>query len=227
MTMKDAAGKAAYDKSLRPVPKPGQLGDWAAILVLALSACLWAMWPKWTPQRDGTPPLPEPSCAYGVLSPDSTAGKVLTRFSDYGEGLSPAKPDRIHSLIPELQTPPPSPPVAAALPPPEYDGRVAPAGEFIPPVPAFPYATDNAATGLVVIVSKRLQDCGFAFVPPSVTNPAPFSFSATLSFGQEGWPESIIIDDQAGPAETIGAWRAALLDARATNACGTVEVSSH
>ena len=225
--MKDAVGKAAYDKSLRPVPKPGQLGDWAAVLVLALSACLWAMWPKWTPQRDDTPPLPEPSCAYGVLSPDSTAGKVLARFSDLGDGVSSAKPDRFPPLIPELQTPPPSPPPPAALPPPAYDGHGAPADGFIPPGPAFPYATGNApATGLVIVVSRQLRDCGFAFNPPQLTNQAPFSFSATLSFGKEGWPESILIDDQMGPADIIMAWRAALLDARATNTCGTVEVSN-
>ncbi len=226
MTMKAAEGKAAYDKSLRPVPKPGQLGDWAAILVLVLSACLWAMWPKWTPQRDGAPPLPEPSCAYGLLSPESTAGRVLSRFADSGDGASTPKHDRFPSLIPELQTPPPEPQRMAALPPPAYGGGGAPAVAFIPPGPAFPYATDNASpTGLVVVASKPLLDCGFAFTPPVLTNPAPFSFSATLSFGSEGWPSSLIIDDSAGPAETIRAWRNALLDARATNACGTVEVS--
>lgn len=234
MTMKPSKEKPSYDKSLRPVRQPGQLGDWASLLAVALSIGLWMLWPSAPAQMQEYPQLPEPTCAYGVLSPNSSAGNVLARFSD---GPAGEDTDNVFARLPVADTPPippPSPATAPELPPPAYadsaQGMLLPAE--LPPAPAFPFKRSiPTQTGLVVQVSESLRNAGFAFDPPTTTSTnAPFFASASLVFNGDGLVESILIDGFA-PAEAtsdMARWEAALLLSHATpNATGSVKISLH
>ena len=103
MTMKPRKEKPSYDKSLRPVRQPRQLGDWASLLAIALFIGLWMLWPSAPAQIQEYPPLPEPTCAYGVLSPNSSAGNVLARFND---GPAGEDADTPFARLPVADTPP-------------------------------------------------------------------------------------------------------------------------
>ncbi len=239
--------KAPYDKSLRPAPKPWQFGDWAGIAVLSLAIGLWFLWP-------GTPPTPAASqsdreftCRYGVLSPNSTAGDVLARFSGRTDEISSAMGP--FARIPTI----PAPPIPAAAPaqaaetaPPPYpaEARNFPKIEFSPPPPPFPYTLHVAgATGIVVKVSDSLRNAGFSFAPPHSANmisfalsanqelapdpegDAPFALSATLAFNADGMVETLLIDGFTGPDDILRDWRTALQFARSSKATGTIEVT--
>ena len=229
MTMKPRGEKPSYDKSLRPVRQPGQLGDWAAILVLALSVGLWMLWPSAPAQMQEYPLLPGPTCAYGTLSPSSSAGNVLARF---GAGPAGEDADNVFARLPVAATPP-IPPVApapaAVVAPPAYeaDARGNMQRAELPPSPDFPFSPPmSAMTGLVVQVSKALRDADFTFNPPATSNNAPVSLSASLSFDGEGRVELLIIDDYSPKDAAIHLWRHALGIARTTtNATGTVDIS--
>ena len=231
MTMKPRKEKPFYDKSLRPVRQPGQLGDWASLLAVALSIGLWMLWPSAPAQIQEYPQLPEPTCAYGVLSPNSSAGNVLARFND---GPAGEDSDNVFARLPVADTPPvppPSPAIAPELPPPEYadsaKGMQFPAE--LPPAPAFPFKRSiSAQTGLVVQVSESLRDAGFAFDPPSISNAAPFTLSADIVFNGGGLAESVLINDfdSADASKDIARWEAALLLSRAvSNATGKISLS--
>ena len=232
MTMKSRNGKPAYDKSLRPVRQPGQMGDWAALIVVALSVGLWMLWPSAPVQIEEFPQLPEPTCAYGKLSPNSSAGNVLARFND-GPGGDDA--DNAFARMPVAATPSipvPLPTPAAKLPPPVYDdAHEQPLSAELPPVPAFPFKRPVAVqTGLVVQVSESLRDAGFAFDPPATSNATPFSVSATLVFNGDGLVESILINSftSSGAKSDMARWEAALLLSHAaTNAIGHVVITQH
>ena len=230
MTMKPRKEKPSYDKSLRPVRQPGQLGDWASLLAVALSIGLWMLWPSAPAQIQEYPQLPEPTCAYGVLSPNSSAGNVLARFND---GPAGEDSDNAFARLPVATTPPlsaPSPaPAAKLLPPACADAHEPPPQAELPPAPAFPFKRPvMTQTGLVVQVSESLQKAGFAFDPPATSNCTPFSVSANLVFNGNGLVESILINswDSAGANPDVARWEAALLLSRAvSNATGTVSIS--
>ena len=224
-------GRNRYDKSLRPARQPGQLGDWASILAVALFIGLWTLWPSAPAQIREYPEFPDSTCAYGVLSPNSSAGNVLARFSDrpVGEDV-----DNVFARLPVADTPPippPSPATSPELPPPAYadfqqDMRF-PAE--LPPAPAFPFKRSiSTQTGLVVQVSESLKNAGFAFDPPATSNCTPFSVSASLVFNGNGLVESILINswDSAGANPDVARWEAALLLSHAvSNATGSVSIS--
>ena len=231
MTMKSRKEKPSYDKSLRPVRQPGQLGDWASLLAVALSIGLWMLWPSAPAQMREYPQLPESTCAYGVLSPNSSAGNVLVRFND---GPAGEDSDNVFARLPVADTPPvppPSPATSPELPPPTY-AESAQSMQFpaeLPPAPAFPFKRSiSAQTGLVVQVSESLRDAGFAFDPPATSNCTPFSVSANLVFNGNGLVESILINswDSAGANPDVARWESALLLSRAvSNATGTISIS--
>ena len=226
MTMKARNEKPSYDKSLRPVRTPGQLGDWATVATLALTAGLWFLWPSAPSRRAADWQIPEPSCAYGVLSSSSSAGYVLDHFAQAAPGEDVATFARLPAIDPP---PTPSLPSAtSAVPPPAYPegDRRLPSAPLLDPSPPFPFRTDvPVQTGLVVTVSAALRSAGFAFEPPSTSTNMVFSLSASLSFAPDGALSSLLIDRYSGPALLLPAWRTALQFARAaTNAVGTVEV---
>ena len=230
MTMKPRKEKPSYDKSLRPVRQPGQLGDWASLLAIALFIGLWMLWPSAPAQIQEYPPLPEPTCAYGVLSPNSSAGNVLARFND---GPAGEDADNPFARLPVANTPPipaPESAPAAELPPPAYAANDLPHAVELPPAPSFPFKQSIPAhKGLVVQVSESLQNAGFAFDPPTTTsNNAPFSVSASLVFNGDGLVESILINGFT-PAEAtsdMARWDAALLLSHAAaNATGSVKIT--
>lgn len=227
--MKPRGEKPSYDKALRPVRQPGQLGDWAAFLVLALAVGLWMLWPSAPAQMQEYPILPEPTCTYGVLSPNSSAGNVLARFSD---GPAGDDADNVFARLPIADTPPVPPAVPApahVVPPPAYeeDACVNAHRAELPPAPNFPFSRPIAAmTGLVVQVSETLRDAGFTFNPPATSNNSPFSLSASLSFDNEGRVELLIIDDFSAKDADIHFWRYALgISRTTTNATGTVIIT--
>ena len=230
MTMKSRNGKTAYDKSLRPVRQPGQMGDWAALIAVALSVGLWMLWPAAPTQIQEFPQLPEPTCTYGKLSPNSSAGNVLARFTDgpAGEGA-----DNAFARLPVAATPPipaPSPASAANPPPPTYaDAHDPPLPAELPPAPAFPFKRPlRTQTGVVVKVSESLRNAGFAFDPPAASNNTPFSVSASLVFNGDGLVESILINSFAssGANSDMARWKAALLLSHASpNATGSVVIT--
>ncbi len=232
MTMKSRNAKPSYDKSLRPVRQPGQMGDWAALIAVALSVGLWMLWPSAPAQIREFPQLPEPMCAYGKLSPNSSAGNVLARFND---GSAGDDADNAFARLPVATTPPipaPSPAPAANPPPPTYaDAHEPPPQAELPPAPAFPFKRPVAMqTGLVVRVSESLRNAGFAFDPPATSNATPFSVSANLVFNGYGLVESILINsfDSAGANSDMARWEAALLLSHATpNATGSVVITQH
>ncbi len=225
--MKPANEKVPYDKSLRPVRTPGQLGDWATVAVLLLAACLWFLWPVVPPQRHKNWQIPEPVCAYGTLSPSSSAGDVLGRFtSPVGNSRDPG----LFARLPSVEVPPipePAAPHFSSLPPPAYSDRRFPQSSFLVPPPPFPYRTfPTAPTGLVINVSSSLGAAGFAFAPPKTDNGTPFALRAFLSFGPQGDVESLLIDAFSGPDSLLLPWRTSLQLARSvTNAMGTVEIT--
>ncbi len=226
MTMKARREKPSYDKSLRPVRTPGQLGDWATVATLALAAGLWFLWPSAPPRRADGRQIPEPSCAYGVLSSSSSAGYVLDHFAQ----AAPGEDGAAFARLPVID-PPPTPslrPAASAVPPPAYpdEDRRFPAAPLLDPPPPFPFRTDiPVQTGLVVSVSAPLRAAGFAFERPAVSNETVFSLSASLSFAPDGALSALLIDRYSGPPALLPVWRSALQFARAaTNAVGTVEV---
>ena len=231
MTMNSRNGKPSYDKSLRPVRQPGQMGDWAALIAVALSAGLWMLWPSAPAKIQEYPQLPEPSCAYGTLSPNSSAGNVLARFADNPAGEDA---DNAFARLPSVaapETPAPSPAPAAALPPPSYaaDAHEPPLPTELPPAPDFPFKRPlMTRTGLVVKVSDSLRDAGFAFDPPATSNATPFSVSASLVFNGDGLVESIFINgfQPKDATSDIARWESALLLSHAaTNAFGTVTIT--
>ena len=231
MTMKSRNGKTSYDKSLRPVRQPGQMGDWAAIIAVALSVGLWMLWPSAPAQIQEFPQLPEPTCAYGKLSPNSSAGNVLARFTD---GPAGEDADNVFARLPVAGTPPippPSPAQAAALPPPAYaaDTHEPRQPMELSPVPAFPFKRPlMPQTGLLVQVSDSLRNAGFSFDPPSTSNATPFSVSASLVFNGDGLVESILINgfDPADATADMARWEAALLLSHASpNATGSVMIT--
>jgi len=228
MTMKPRKEKPTYDKSLRPVRQPGQMGDWAALLAVALSVGLWMLWPSAPAIIQEYPQLPEPSCAYGVLSQNSSAGNVLARFADSPAGEDA---DNVFARLPIADTPPiPAPESAPGveLPPPSYAANDLPLAVELPPPPAFPFMRFLPAhTGLVVQVSDSLRKAGFAFDPPTTTsNNAPLSLSASLSFDDKGHVELLIIDDYSTKDAAIHLWRHALgISRTTTNAVGTVNIT--
>ena len=216
-----------YDKSLRPVRQPGQLGDWAAIVVLALSVGLWMLWPSAPDGIREFPVLPEPACAYGLISPSSFAGNVLARF---GDGPAGEDSGNMFARLPAADTPPIPPPASeppAELPPPSYAANDLPRTLELPPPPAFPFRRlPPTHTGLVVQVSEQLRDAGFAFEPPATGGDSPFSLSASLSFDHEGCVEFLVVDDFSGKDTALPLWRYALgISRTATNATGTVAIS--
>ena len=230
MTMKSRSGKPSYDTSLRPVRQPGQMGDWAALIAVALSVGLWMLWPSAPAQIQEFPQLPEPTCAYGKLSPNSSAGNVLARFND---APASADADNAFARLPAAATPPipaPSPVPAANPPPPAYaDAHEPPLPAELPPAPAFPFKRPVAVqTGLVVQVSESLRNAGFAFDPPVPSNATPFSVSANLVFNGDGLVESILINSfaSAGAKSDMARWEVALLLSHATsNATGSVVIT--
>ena len=227
MTMKARREKPSYDRSLRPVRTPGQLGDWATLATLALAAVLWFLWPAAPPRRTAERQIPEPSCAYGVLSPNSSAGDVLGRFAASAADVDSPAPS---ARIPAIDLPPvpdPAPVRQTPIPPPAYAGPDRAEPVFLDPPPPFPFRTDlPVQTGLVVTVSPALRAAGFAFEQPPVTNDTVFFLSASLSFAPDGALSSLLIDRYRGPDPLLPAWRTALQFARAaTNAVGTVEIS--
>ncbi len=228
MTMKPSKEKPSYDKSLRPVRQPGQLGDWASLLAIALFIGLWMLWPSPPAQKQEHPQLPDPSCTYGVLSPNSSAGNILDRFN---AGPAGEDTDNVFARLPSATTPPipaPSPAPAVKLPPPAYANAHEPqVPAEPPPAPAFPFKRPMAAmTGLVVQVSETLRDAGFTFAPPATSGNAPFSLSASLSFDGEGRLELLAIDDFTSANVNVTPWRYALgISRTTTNATGTVKIT--
>ncbi len=221
-------GKASYDKSLRPVRQPGQMGDWAALLAIALFVGLWLLWPQ-IPDGPTLRGMPDPSCAYGVLSPSSSAGNVLARFNGGPSGEDPDKEfTRLPSVaVPEI--PPPLPAPTPRLPPPAYivGERDFPLPPILLPPLAFPFRHDvQSDTGVVAQVSASLRDAGFAFDASAASNSAPFSLSASLAFDGNGNVNFLVIDDFAGPPSFLGSWWIALKLAHAApGASGTVDIS--
>jgi hypothetical protein len=185
------------------------------------------LWPPAPAKIQEYPQLPEPSCAYGVLSPNSSAGNVLARFAD-----SPADEDadNVFARIPSADTPPipaiESAP-SSALPPPSYAANDLPLAVELPPPPAFPFQRSLPAhTGLVVQVSEQLRNAGFVFDPPTTSNNAPLSLSASLSFDDKGRVELLVIDDYSTEDAAIHLWRHALgISRTTTNAVGTVNIT--
>ena len=230
MTMKTRSGKPAYDKSLRPVRLPGQMGDWAALIAVALSVGLWTLWPSAPAQIREFPQLPEPTCAYGKLSPNSSAGNVLARFND---GSAGEDADNAFARLPVATTPPipaPSPAPAANPPPPTYaDAHEPPRPAELPPAPSFPFKRPlMTQTGVVVKVSESLRNAGFAFDPPAASNNTPFSVSASLIFNGDGLVESVLINGFTPKDATsdMARWEAALLLSHASpNATGSVVIT--
>ena len=230
MTMKSRSGKPAYDKSLRPVRQPGQMGDWAALIAVALSVGLWMLWPSAPAQIQEFPQLPEPTCAYGNLSPNSSAGNVLARFND---GTADEDADNAFARLPVATTPPipaPSPASAANPPPPTYaNAHEPPVPAELPPAPDFPFKSPvTIQTGLVVQVSESLLNAGFAFDPPATNNNTPFSLSANLVFNGDGLVESVLINgfDPGDATSDMARWEAALLLSHAAaNVTGSVTIS--
>ncbi len=221
-------GKAPYDKLLRPVRKPGQLGDWATLIVLALAASLWFIWPTEPPRRNTRWQIPEPSCSYGVLSPSSSAGDVLGRFAaPLGMTGNPSPFARLPSIdVPPV--PEPTAPRLSPIPPPSDPGGAIPEAAFLIPMPHFPYRTSMiVSTDVVVQVSAPLRNANFTFeTPTSVSDASPFSLQATLAFGPAGDVESLLVDAFSGPASLLVPWRTALQFAHAaSNAVGTVKIS--
>ena len=232
MKMNPRDGKVTYDKSLRPVRQPGQMGDWAALLAVALFVGLWLLWPQ-VPDEPTRRGMPDPSCAYGVLSPSSSAGNVLARVNG---GPAGEDPDREFTRLPPVavpEMPPPSPVLAPRLPPPAYtaDGRDFPLPPILLPPPAFPFKRPvTTQTGLVVRVSESLRNAGFTFDPPASSNNTPFSVSASLVFNGDGLVESILIDgfDPVDATSDMARWEAALLLSHAAaNATGSVVITQH
>jgi hypothetical protein len=229
MTMKSRSGKPAYDKSLRPVRQPGQMGDWAAIIAVTLSVGLWMLWPSAPAQIQEFPQLPEPTCTYGKLSPNSSAGNVLARFSD---GPAGEDTDNVFARLPVADTPPippATPAPAAVVPPPAYEAgaRWNAQQAELPPTPDFPFSRPIAAmTGLVVQVSEQLRSAGFSFDPPAASTNAPFSLSASLAFDGEGHVELLAIDNFTSANVNVTPWRYALgISRTTTNATGTVKIT--
>ncbi len=231
MTMKLRNAKPAYDKSLRPVRQPGQMGDWAALIAIALFVGLWMLWPPAPAQIQEFPQLPAPTCAYGNLSPNSSAGNVLARFTDDdGEDT-----DNAFARLPVATTPPiPDPIVAPSskFPPPVYAGAYEPPPSAeLPPAPAFPFKRPaSIQTGIVVQVSESLRNAGFSFEPPSTSNATPFSVSANLVFNGDGLVESLLINsvDFADANSDMARWEAELLRSHANpNATGHVVITQH
>ena len=229
MTMKTREGKAPYDKSLRPVRQPGQLGDWAAVLAVALFIGLWTLWPSAPPRTGEDVQIPDPSCAYGTLSRSSSAGNVLARFKD---GPAGDDSDNVFARLPAAA--PPAIPAAlttppAVIPPPAYAAKGIPPAVELPPAPAFPFKRSiPVQTGLVVQVSESLKKAGFAFDPPPTSNAAPFSLSADIVFNGHGLVESVLINgvDSAYAGKDIARWESALLLSHAvSNATGTISIS--
>ena len=227
--MKPRDGKAPYDKSLRPVRQPGQMGDWAAILAVALFVGLWLLWPN-VPDRPQRPRgMPDPSCAYGVLSPSSSAGDVLARFNG---GPAGEDPDKAFARLPAIavpEIPAPSPALAPGLPPPAYAaaGRDFPSPPILPEPPAFPFRRDaHTGTAVVVKAADSLRDANFSFDASAISNGAPFSLAASLAFDGNGDVDFLVIDDFAGPPGLLPAWWATLqLSHAAPGASGTVDIS--
>ena len=232
MTMKPRSGKTAYDKSLRPVRQPGQMGDWAALIAVAFSVGLWMLWPSAPAQIQEFPQLPEPTCAYGKLSPNSSAGNVLARFND---GAAGEDADNAFARLPVASTPPipvPSPAPAANPPPPTYaDSHEPPVPAELPPAPAFPFKRPlMTQTGLVVQISESLRNAGFTYDPPVKSNATPFSVSADLVFNGDGLVESVLINGFTPKDATsdMARWEAALLLSHANpNATGSVVITQH
>ena len=231
MKMKSRKEKPAYDKSLRPMRQPGQMGDWASLLAVALSIGLWTLWPSAPAQIQEYPQLPDPTCAYGVLSHTSSAGNVLARFNTRP---TDEETDNIFARLPVADTPlipPPTPAQAPELPPPAYaiDAHDMRLPAELPPNPTFPFKRDiPVQTGLVVQVSGQLREANVVFDPHPITNNAPFSLSASLSFDNDGRVELLIIDDFSTTDAVITHWRYALALSRAApNASGTVSISLH
>ena len=221
-------GKVPYDKSLRPMRQPGQMGDWAAVLAIALFIGLWLLWPK-VPDEPTRRGMPDPSCAYGALSPSSSAGNVLARFNG---GPTGEDPDRAFTRLPPVavpEMPPPLPAPAPKLPPPAYtaDERDFPSPPILLPPPAFPFRHNvQADTGVVMQVSAPLRDAGFAFDASAASNSAPFALSASLAFDGKGDVNFLVIDDFSGPPAFLYSWWGALQLAHAApNASGTVNIS--
>ncbi len=229
MTMKARKEKPSYDKSLRPVRQPGQLGDWASLLAVALFIGLWMLWPSAPAQKQEYPQLPDPSCTYGVLSPNSSAGNVLDRFN---AGPADEESDNAFARLPAAAPPAipaalPTP--AAVIPPPAYAAKRIPMAVELPPAPAFPFKRSiPLQKGLVVQVSESLKNAGFAFDPPEKSTTPPFSLSADLVFNGDGFVESVLINssDSADASKDIARWEAALLLSRAaSNVTGSVTIT--
>ena len=222
--MRKKKEQPAYDPSLRPTLLPGQLGDWAAFIAVALFAALWLSWPSPPESVERKRPVPQtPSCSYGSVDVQSSSGSALRHFnSDYGadektplvkmpEIALPTIPDSLENRF------------AAASPPEEDDDlRLLPAISYTLPPVEHPYEVSSVvSTGAVVTISPRLRAANYSLSVPDVTN--SFSLTASVLFSDPLDLPNVIIDSFSGPDEVLAAWRKALLLSSASSkAAGTV-----
>lgn len=214
-----------YDPSLRPELNPGQLGDWASILAIALFIALWLIWPRFSASVSRPKPLPEPSCAYVVLAPPSYS--PLTMHGNFNKGMAP------DGYLDKLPSPPlPAIPAAAVIPSFTHpDPSFVITEDMLGPTlsaiekPAYPYQESALmSTGITVTVSKSLQDADFVFERPDVKGES-VSFVAHLAFSGGGECISLLIDKSTGADNALLPWRTALwFSHTSTNASGTVYV---
>lgn len=89
----------------------------------------------------------------------------------------------------------------------------------LPPLPDHPYAKTFpviANPSPVIFVSQQLQDAGFSFSQPTNSFSPHFSFSADISFNNNGQVQLLLIDTQVPDSEFLP-WQNALMLSSTTN----------
>lgn len=221
-----------YDPSLRPVKQPGQLGDWASVIAIVLFASLWLMWPDTRKPKSGKRPIPEPSCAYGVLSQnfhsapkfryinpsDDDKHDIAGDFAQLPKPMVPAIPE----IASGIQIPVP-------LPETNSSNKKFPNRAFELPLPEFPINNpQSVSTGLIVSVSSELSAADFQYELPVITNSAAYTLSASLSFSKSGNVDSFLIDSFSGSPDILLAWRPFLQLAKTSKqTSGTILIEFH
>lgn len=207
-----------------------RLGEWAAVLCVALFALLaFFCWPAARARGPSSPSaLPEPSASYvEVVFPHGFQG-VLPRHSARRIDASGGT----FSLLPKPALPPLPPvprDVPAAPPPPPVPSWTAPAMDVSrfpiePGPPAFPgFGGSPSTSAVLVVMSPSLRRAGFAFPVPAAAAPVRFSCLADLS--PDGRVRTLLMNGGKTPAEALLPWRLAILAGRAeTNGCGKIDV---
>lgn len=221
--MKDKKGQLARVPMHRE-----RLGEWAAVLCIALLFFLVISIPVPKKRKAPLRPLPEPFASYVRVEFPHGFNGVLphhgARRIDRSGGSFSLLPRPVLPQLPPVA----GIPVTTSSPPAIPEWTASPislaALPIEPPPPAFPTYGDNENTNsLSISTSKALEDIAFTFTPPPTK--LPIRFTCTMDVGTDGHVRTLLMRGGKTPAQRLVPWRRAILSGHAkTNGCGEIRV---